>query len=100
MADANVRSGGLEGVVVADTALSDVDGERGRLVVAGHDIEALAGVASFEDVAVLLGTGRLPDERGREQARALLARGREAAFSRLARLGDALSARDGMDALR
>ena len=31
-------TGGLDGVVVADTRLSEVDGERGRLIIAGHDI--------------------------------------------------------------
>ena len=41
---------GLEGVVVADTALSEVDGERGRLVIAGHDVEALGGKRSFEEL--------------------------------------------------
>ena len=41
---------GLEGVVVADTALSEVDGERGRLVIAGHDVERLAGALSFEEL--------------------------------------------------
>ena len=40
---AKTTASGLEGVVVADTRLSEVDGERGRLVVAGHDIEALTG---------------------------------------------------------
>ena len=34
---------GLEGVVVADTVLSEVDGERGRLVIAGHEVEELGG---------------------------------------------------------
>ena len=52
---------GLEGVVVADTRLSEVDGERGRLVVAGHDIEQLAGARSFEEVTGLLWSGALPD---------------------------------------
>ena len=36
---------GLEGIVVADTRLSDVDGEAGRLTVAGYDVEATAGAA-------------------------------------------------------
>ena len=45
---------GLEGVVVADTRLSDVDGERGRLVIAGHDVEALAESHRFEEVCALL----------------------------------------------
>jgi len=44
---------GLEGVVAAATRLSLVDGERGRLVIAGHRLEALAALA-FEDVVGLL----------------------------------------------
>ena len=50
---------GLEGVVVAETCLSDVDGERGRLVIRGHDVEALAERADFEGVCALLWTGEL-----------------------------------------
>ena len=34
--DVAPRASGLEGVVVADTRLSEVDGEKGRLTVAGH----------------------------------------------------------------
>ena len=91
---------GLDGVVVADTRLSEVDGERGRLVIAGHDIERLAGAATFEDVAGLLWTGTLPDAAGREEVRAALAEGRVRAFAALDRLGAALTLTDGMDALR
>ncbi|MFO0555287.1 MAG: citrate synthase [Polyangiaceae bacterium] len=43
-------SDGLEGVVVARTALSEVDGQRGELTVAGASIEALAGAISFEEL--------------------------------------------------
>src|SRR6185503_11130478 len=52
---------GLEGVEVARTALSHVDGEAGRLIVGGHDLEELAGHGAFEDVCLLLWDGRLPD---------------------------------------
>src|SRR5207245_36136 len=38
-----ITNSGLEGVVVADTAISDVDGEHGKLVIAGADVERLAG---------------------------------------------------------
>jgi citrate synthase len=64
---------GLEGVIAAETSLSKVDGERGRLVLRGHDIETL-------------GAG--------------LAHGRLVGFDRLDGLRDALEAPDGMDALR
>ena len=98
--DAATTASGLEGVVVADTRLSEVDGERGRLVVGGHDIERLALRASVEDAAALLWTGALPDADGREAQRVALAEGRVAAFERLGAIGDALALPDGMEALR
>ena len=98
--EAERRTGGLEGVEVADTALSHVDGARGRLTVAGHDLEDLAGRVSFEEVCGLLWSGSLPDEAERERLRRAVAEGRESAFADLPRLGDALRAPDAMDALR
>ena len=77
-----------------------MDGEQGRLVIRGHDVEGLAGRVAFEDVCALLWDGRLPDGERREQVRTDLARGRRAAFERLPALRDALDAVDGMDALR
>src|SRR4051812_48619151 len=87
-------AGGLEGVVVAETRMSDVDGERGRLVIAGRDVEDLADQASFEEAAALLWATDAA------AARAGIAEGRALAFERLGRLGDALARADGMDALR
>src|SRR4249920_1614333 len=94
--DSNV----LEGVVVADTELSDVDGERGRLVIRGHDVEELALHHDFESACGLLWTGALPDAAAHTALRAALGRARGRAFSRLPSLGDALHAADAMDALR
>src|SRR5512139_1219832 len=91
---------GLEGVVVAETRLSDVDGEHGRLVIRGHDVEELAERADFEAACALLWDGALPDAAAHERLRAQLGRARVAAFAKLARLGDALGAEDGMGALR
>src|SRR5690606_34059285 len=51
---------GLEGVVVAQTRSSHVDGEAGRLTVAGFPVERLAPAATFEEVLFLLWEGRLP----------------------------------------
>ena len=51
---------GLEGVVAAQTAMSMVDGENGRLVYRGYVIADLAEDMSFEEVAHLLWHGRLP----------------------------------------
>jgi citrate synthase len=51
---------GLEGIVAAQTAISMVDGENGRLVYRGYVIADLAEDMSFEEVAYLLWYGRLP----------------------------------------
>lgn len=51
---------GLEGVVVAQTHISHVFGEEGRLVYRGYEINELAGKASYEEVAYLLWKGHLP----------------------------------------
>ena len=45
---------GLDDVVAAETALSDVDGLAGRLIIRGHSLDELAGRASAEDVLALL----------------------------------------------
>lgn len=54
------KSQGLEGVAVAATRLSRVDGLAGRLTIAGYDVEDLAPQATFEEVAYLLWRGKLP----------------------------------------
>lgn len=81
---------GLEGVVVADTRLSHVDGEAGQLIIAGRSVEALAGDATFEQACALLWDVSKVD----------LGPARVEAWERLASLGGALDAADGMDALR
>jgi len=51
---------GLDGVVVAPTSISTVDGEKGALIYRGVDIHDLAQNSSFEEVVYLLWNGRLP----------------------------------------
>jgi citrate synthase len=51
---------GLEGVLVAESELSSIDGDAGELVYRGYSIEDLARGASFEEVVYLLWHGRLP----------------------------------------
>ncbi len=52
---------GLEGVLVAESSLSYIDGDAGELIYRGYPIEALARQASFEEVVYLLWYGHLPD---------------------------------------
>src|SRR5438094_885968 len=93
------KASGLEGVVVADTRLSHVDGERGELLIAGVAAEtlALSGEFSFESVVV-----RLFDAAGAALAadfEAQLAVARGQAFERLAALEGALRLPDAMASL-
>jgi len=52
---------GLEGVLVAESELSYIDGDAGELVYRGYTIDDLARDASFEEVLYLLWHGHLPD---------------------------------------
>ncbi len=51
---------GLRGVIVADTKISDVDGENGILIYRGYRIEELAKYSTFEETAYLLLNDVLP----------------------------------------
>jgi citrate synthase len=91
---------GLEDVVVAETALSLVDGARGRLVVRGHSIEEL-DVLRFEEMCALLWDGALPTAERSEALRAAFGAGRAEAHAELARASAAAPAGgDAMEALR
>jgi citrate synthase len=51
---------GLEGVLVAESDLSYIDGDEGKLIYRGYAIEDLARDASYEEVLYLLWHGELP----------------------------------------
>lgn len=68
-----MASKGLEGVVAAQTALSHVYGDEGRLVYAGYEIGDLAENTTFEEVCHLLWFGELPGPAQLEQIRRQLA---------------------------
>jgi citrate synthase len=51
---------GLEDVIASDTQICTVDGQAGRLIYRGYDIQDLAESCSFEEVSYLLWSGSLP----------------------------------------
>ena len=67
---------GLEGVVAAQTRLSQVDGKAGQLIIAGFPLEEIAPQASFEEMVYLLWTGDLPNSRQLSEFREALAQNR------------------------
>src|SRR5688500_7537575 len=92
---------GLEGVVAAATALSDVDGERGELTIARHPLQALAARATFEETPRLLWHAALPTASELDQFRQQLAAARQLAPATLALVGErARAVLDAMDMLR
>ena len=77
MAEADATKNiGLRGVTVADTQVSLVDGENGRLLYRGFAIEDLAESAGFEEVVFLLLMGRPPGEEDLRSTRLALAEAR------------------------
>jgi citrate synthase len=57
-----MSNAGLEGVVVAQTRLSAINGETGELIYGGYEIDDLARNTTFEEVTYLLWNGRLPTD--------------------------------------
>jgi citrate synthase len=57
-----MSNAGLEGVVVAQTKLSAINGETGELIYGGYEIDDLARNTTFEEVTHLLWNGRLPND--------------------------------------
>jgi citrate synthase len=55
-----VTKQGLEGVIIGQTELSRIDGQKGELFYRGLDIHDLAEYATFEEAAYLLWYGHLP----------------------------------------
>jgi citrate synthase len=90
---------GLEGVLVARTELSAVEGDLGRLSIRGRLIDTLVGDCTFEDMVGLLLDGALPDDSRRAVLRAELGRGRQQAHARLSPLVRLLPRAEAMSGL-
>lgn len=91
---------GLEGIAVAETTLSEIDGQRGTLRIKGFALDQLVARAGFEQTCSLLLDGELPSAERAEVWQQALGQARVQAFEQLSRLGDALQSDDAMDALR
>lgn len=72
--EANVAKAGLEGIVAAQSSISDVNGQEGRLIYRGYDIHDLAAHATFEEVIYLLWNGDLPTRNELDDVKQQLAR--------------------------
>src|ERR1017187_7735864 len=70
-------SKGLDGVVAAQTRLSDVRGDSGELIYCGYDINELAGKVTYEEGIHLLHFNHLPNQRELDELKATLIADRE-----------------------
>ena len=77
MSNPTTAAKGLEGVVAANTRLSDVKGDVGQLIYCGYDINELAGKVSYEEVVHLLHHNHLPNRRELTELKARLAAARD-----------------------
>ncbi len=68
---------GLRGVSVADTRISAVNGEKGRLIYRGYDIESLAKNSTFEETIYLMLYETLPTRKELEIFKETLASERQ-----------------------
>ena len=96
----NVAPKGLDGVVVAATAISHVFGNEGRLVYRGYEINELAGKASFEEACFLLWKGHLPNRAELDALRAEMSAQRALPEAALATIKAMPADANPMDALR
>ena len=70
---------GLEEVIAAETAISDIDGKLGKLWYVGYSIDELAESSTFEEVIFLLHHRRLPTQTELEDLTEQMVNDREAA---------------------
>jgi citrate synthase len=91
---------GLDDVVVAETVLSDVDGQAGRLVIRGHSLDDLVGHATYEQVLAMLWEGFFEDLPKHDDLSRNLGAARQKAFEHLTTVDAQLLQRPLFDAVR
>jgi citrate synthase len=93
-------SSGLDDVVAAETTLSDVDGQAGRLIIRGHSLDDLVNHSTYEDVLALLWEGLFTDSLSATDMVALLGQARQNVFAHLKAADSQLLRQPTLDAVR
>ncbi|HEV2271757.1 MAG TPA: citrate synthase/methylcitrate synthase [Steroidobacteraceae bacterium] len=91
---------GLDGVIAAETTLSDVDGEAGRLIIRGRSLDELVAGYRYEDVLALLWETLFPECNGADRLAAALGEARARVFNHLRAADGQLLALPPVDAIR
>lgn len=91
---------GLDGVIAADTALSDVDGEAGRLIIRGRSLDELIAHCHYEQVLTLLWATLFPECDGASRLDEALGHARAAVFEHVGAADAHVLALPPVDAVR
>ena len=91
---------GLDGVIATETALSDVDGEAGRLIIRGRSLDELVAHCRYEDVLTLLWEGLFPECDGANRLDAALGQARVHVFAQVRAANAQLFGLPTVDAVR
>src|SRR5215216_3936842 len=98
--ESSAAAAGLRGVVAAQSAIGDVNGEQGILIYQGYNIHDLAEHSTFEEVIFLLWNGRLPNRAELDEHTARLRRNYEAPKEVIDLMKQYPKGSDPMDVLR
>lgn len=98
--ESTAATAGLRGVVAAQSAIGDVNGEEGKLIYQGYDIHDLAEHSTFEEVVFLLWNGRLPNKAELEEHTARIRRNYETPKQVIELMKEYPKESDPMDVLR
>ncbi len=91
---------GLRGIEVADTRISKIDGEKGKLIYRGYDILDLTKYSTFEETAYLLLHDELPTKEQLEEFKTKLKEARFIPKQMQANMGNWRKDADPMDMLQ
>ena len=91
---------GLRGIEIADTKISNIDGERGKLIYRGYDILDLAKNSTFEETAYLLIYDNLPNKHQLDEFNAKLIEARNIPKQMQKNMGNWRKDADPMDMLQ
>ncbi len=91
---------GLRGIPVADTRISNIDGDRGKLIYRGYDILDLTKKSNFEEVCYLLLHDELPSKSKFEDFKKLLVAARPIVKQMQSNMGNWRKDADPMDMLQ
>lgn len=98
--ESTAATAGLRGVVAAQSAIGDVNGELGILIYQGYDIHDLAEHSTFEEIIYLLWNGKLPTAAELEDLKAQFRANYEAPAEVIEMIKTFPKSADPMDVLR